>query len=49
MRQLPDLRKPEQADADADGVGDRCDNCINTANPDQADSDNDATGGNRPV
>ena len=40
--QVADLR--EGADADADGVGERCDNCAALANPDQADSDEDGVG-----
>lgn len=33
-----------QEDWDADGVGNVCDNCYDTANPDQQDSDNDGFG-----
>jgi hypothetical protein len=31
-------------DSDGDGVGNACDNCVNTFNPDQADSDGDGIG-----
>ena len=34
----------DPSDADADGVGDRCDNCIALANPDQRDSNGDGYG-----
>lgn len=32
------------ADSDADGIGNVCDNCANTANADQADTDSDGVG-----
>ena len=39
---VADLRP--DADPDADGVGERCDNCPETANADQADADGDGVG-----
>lgn len=35
---------PDQADADADGTEDRCDNCPGVSNADQRDSDGDGRG-----
>jgi len=40
----PSIYNPDQADSDADSVGDVCDNCVNVANSDQADTDNDGKG-----
>jgi MYXO-CTERM domain-containing protein len=40
----PAAANPDQADGDADTVGDACDNCPLLANPDQADADGDALG-----
>jgi large repetitive protein len=36
--------KPEDVDADGDGIPDATDNCVSVANPDQADSDADGIG-----
>ncbi len=35
---------PDQADGDADGVGDLCDNCPGAGNADQGDADGDSVG-----
>ncbi len=40
----PGIGNANQADVDADGVGDSCDNCRDASNPDQIDSDGDGTG-----
>ena len=38
------MKSLNQSDTDGDGVGDACDNCVNTANADQLDSDGDGVG-----
>jgi len=38
------VKNLNQSDSDGDGVGDACDNCVNTTNPDQLDSDGDGIG-----
>ena len=38
------MKNVNQSDSDGDGVGDACDNCVNTPNPDQLDSDGDGVG-----
>ena len=38
------MKNLNQSDSDGDGVGDACDNCVNTPNPDQLDSDGDGIG-----
>ncbi|MGD8376818.1 MAG: hypothetical protein PVF68_11805, partial [Acidobacteriota bacterium] len=40
----PTVKNTDQADGDADGVGDACDLCPSTADPDQADLDRDLLG-----
>ena len=40
----PSRPNPDQADADADGVGDLCDDCPAAANPSQIDVDGDGIG-----
>ena len=35
---------PEQEDSDGDGIGDKCDNCMNKSNPEQEDKDHDGVG-----
>lgn len=40
----PIVYNPQQADCDADGVGDRCDNCARDFNPSQLDGDRDKLG-----
>ena len=40
----PYIYNPEQADIDADGAGDSCDNCLTIYNDDQSDYDGDGIG-----
>jgi hypothetical protein len=40
----PGIDNPDQADQDADGVGDACDNCSRVSNIDQRDTDSDGFG-----